>query len=82
MFGSDYVDLDNLADKSQENPCLIANDIDVYHVKLVEEELTIHFKEVKYQQVAGVDFYFNTIPCSALSKNSLIQNNDLNTTAV
>ena len=33
VFGSDDVDLDNLDDKAPKIPCLLANNIDVYHGK-------------------------------------------------
>ena len=82
MFGSDYVELGDLADKVPENPCLLANDIDVYYGKWWEEQLTIHFKEIEYHKVAGVYLYVNTTPCSSFSKTSLLQNNDVNATAV
>ena len=82
VFGSDDVELGNLADKAPENPCLLANDIDVYHGKWAEEKLTIHFKEMKYHKVADVDLGVNTIPCSGLSTTSLLQNNGVNATAV
>ena len=82
VFGSDDVELGNLADKAPENPCLLANDIDVYHGKWAEEKLTIHFKEMKYHKVADVDLGVNTIPCSGLSTTSLLHNNYVNATAV
>ena len=82
VFGSDDVELGNLADKAPENSCLIKNDIDVYHGKWGEEQLTIHFKEMKYHKVSGVDLDVNTIPCSGLSTTSLLQKNDVNATAV
>ena len=82
MSGSNYLELGNLADKAPENSCLIENDIYVYHGKWVEEQLTVHFKEMRYYKVSGVDFDFNSIPCSVLSKTALIQNNDVNSTAV
>ena len=63
MSGSDDADLGNLADKAPENPWIISNDIDVYNCKWGEEQLTIHFKEMKYHKVAGVDLDVNTIPC-------------------
>ena len=82
MFGSDDVELGNLADKAPENSCLIKNDIDLYHGKWGEEQLTINFKEIKYHKAAGVDLYVDTIPCSGLITTSLIQNNDVNETEV
>ena len=72
VFGSDDVDLGNLDDKAPGNTCLIANDIDVYHGKWVEEQPTIHFKEIKYHKVAGVDLDVNTIPCYSFSKTSML----------
>ena len=68
FFGYDDVELGNLSDKAPENPCLLENDIDVYHGNWGEEQLTIHFKEMKDHKVAGVDLYVNTIPCSGFSK--------------
>ena len=82
LFGYDDVDIVNLADKAPENICLLANDIDVYNGKWGEEQLTIHFKEMKYHRVAGVDLDVNTIPCSGLSTTSLLHINDLNAAAV
>ena len=67
VFGSDGIDLGNLSDKAPENPCLLANYIDVYHGKWGEEQLTIYFKEIKYHKVSGVDLDVNTIPCYVLS---------------
>ena len=67
VFDSDDVGLVSLADKVTENPCLLANDIDVYHGKCGEEQLTIYFKEIKYHKVSGVDLDVKTIPCSVLS---------------
>ena len=43
VFGSDYAELVNLADKASENLWLLANDIDVYHGKWGGEQLKIHF---------------------------------------
>ena len=37
---------------------------------------------MKYHKVAGVDLDVNTIPCYGLSTTSLLQKNDVNTTAV
>ena len=82
VYGSDDIYLGNLSDKAPENPCLLANDIDVYHGKWGEEQLTIHFKEMNYHKVSGVDLDANTIPCSVLSTTLLLQNNDINATAV
>ena len=82
VYGSDDTNIGNLSDKAPENPCLLANDIDVYHGKWGEEQLTIHFKEMKYHKVSGVDLDVNTIPCSGLSTTSLLQKNDVNATAV
>ena len=69
VFGSDYEELGNLADKESEKPCLLSNDIGVYHGKWGEEKLIINFKEMKYHRVAGVDLYVKKIPCSTLSTN-------------
>ena len=82
MFVADDVDIGDLSDKAPENPCLIENDIDLYRGMWGEEQLTIHFKEMKYHKVAGVGLDVNTIPCSGLSTTSLLQNNDVNETAV
>ena len=82
MFGSDDVDLGNLAHKESENPCLIEHDVDVYHGKWWEEQHTIHVKEMKHYKVASADLDLKTIPCSVLSTTSLLQKNDLYTTSV
>lgn len=81
MFSCGDLELDDIVDDLPEDPGLIANDIDVYHGNWGDGQVTVHFKDMKYHNLANLDLEVNAVPCSDLNITSLLHNNDINATA-
>ena len=62
---------------------LTANDIDVYHGRITDENapFVVDFLNIKKFEVDGLFWELNTVKCRSLSASGFLSNNDINFTA-